>query len=432
MNAGTPLVVQNSVGPYDYAILKADSKDAMFTWLTTNRYFVPAGTDGAVGPYIRPGAYFLALRLRSGLSAGDLQPVVLHYQSDLPMIPIILTAVAANPNMGIQVWMLGAGRAIPRNYYHTVVNDAQINWFTAGQNYNDVIINAVGEAEGKHAFVTEYAGTSAPMRNLLDRSGRFANLAKLNSATDPVVYMQSALGMFSLNGQFTTLVSRVLPLPAALGASGVTLAQYYQQLSFFLGTDRAANPMKYSDVAAALAAFDPVALTSELQTKIVNPTLDAGALFTSFPYLTRLYTTLSPADMNKDPVFSYNPSLPDYSNVHNATLTYHCSGFFSSSKYSDATLQTASAFVQQYSVSDADNSVFTPLAAPFSQQIQILHDTGAPELVVDNTSAIRGALGQTGCSFTGAAGRRPSAATALGLLLGAAALTAARRRRRAA
>lgn len=86
-----PLVVQSTVGPYDFAILKADSQDDMLNWLMTNRYFVPSGTDSVLGPYIRPGAYFLALKLQTGLSAGDLQPVVLNYQSDLPMIPIILT-----------------------------------------------------------------------------------------------------------------------------------------------------------------------------------------------------------------------------------------------------------------------------------------------------------------------------------------------------
>src|SRR4051812_15407657 len=40
-----PLVIQASIGPYDYAVLKADSKDAMLAWLAANRYFVPAGTD---------------------------------------------------------------------------------------------------------------------------------------------------------------------------------------------------------------------------------------------------------------------------------------------------------------------------------------------------------------------------------------------------
>ena len=90
----SPLVTQGSVGPYDYAILKADDKTAMFKWLADSRYFVPTGTEGAVGPYIRPGAFFLALKLRSGKSTGDLQPVVVRYASDLPMIPIVLTSTA--------------------------------------------------------------------------------------------------------------------------------------------------------------------------------------------------------------------------------------------------------------------------------------------------------------------------------------------------
>ena len=40
-------------------------------WLNENRFFVPDGTAAAMDPYIRPGSYFLALRLRSGESAGS-------------------------------------------------------------------------------------------------------------------------------------------------------------------------------------------------------------------------------------------------------------------------------------------------------------------------------------------------------------------------
>ena len=104
--------------------------------------------------------------------------------------------------------MLGAGRAIPRNFYHTVINDAQIDWLTAGRNYNDVIIKAVGEAEGKHAFVTEFAGSPRVMRGVLDRPGRFDALPTLTTTTDPVTFVEKALGMFVLNSQLTTLLSR--------------------------------------------------------------------------------------------------------------------------------------------------------------------------------------------------------------------------------
>ncbi len=435
--APTPLVIKDSIGPYDYAVLKADSKDLMFNWLKDNKYFVPTGTEGAVNPYIRPGAYFLALKLKAGLSAGDLQPVVLRYKSDLPMIPIILTSVAATPNMGVQVWMLGAGRAIPRNFYHTVINDAQIDWLTAGRNYNDVIIKAVGEAEGKHAFVTEFAGSPQVMRGVLDRPGRFDALLTLTSTTDPVTFVEKALGMFVLNSQLTTLLSRALPLPSALAATGVTPATYYQQIRFYLQTDRVQHPEKYTDIAASLADFPNQArpLADDLRTKIAEPTLDAAALFNQHSTMTRLYSTLSPEDMNKDPVFSYNPSLPPYPNEHTATLTYHCGGFFSSQRYSSATLELPSGLHREFSIDQVNGGTYPAIDAPYSEQIQILRETGEPEIVVDNSDAIRRALGLGGCSLTGITARSTgsSVATSLSLLLGAGALVALRgaRRRRA-
>lgn len=424
----SPLVIQDSVGPYDYAVLKADNKDLMVQWLNDNHYFIPTGTLDAAAPYLRPGAFFLALRLKAGLAAGDLQPVVLRYQSDLPMIPIILTSVAAQPNMGIQVWMLGAGRAIPRNYYHTVINDSQVDWLSAGQNYNDVIIKAVGEADGHHSFVTEYAGTSAVMQKVLNRPGRFGDLTALAQVKDPSTYVQVVLGNgFTVNGQLTAILSRYIPEPAALKAQNVTLAQYYQNINFYLGQDRTNNPRKYDDIAAALAAFDPKAATDELSAKIVQPTLDAGGVFDAFPYLTRLYTTLSPADMNKDPVFSYNPSLPDYSNIHQATLTYHCAGFFSKERYSNATLQTESGFTVQMTAADADANKWTAPPVPFSQQIQTLLEVGPPQTVVDNTGIIKSGLGTGGCSLVGFGGT--GASSAVGLLLASAGVLLARRRR---
>src|SRR5205823_5287987 len=61
-----------SIGPFDYAVLHADDQTEMLSWLQTNHYFVPSGTDAVLKPYIHPGAYFLALKLRSGESAGSI------------------------------------------------------------------------------------------------------------------------------------------------------------------------------------------------------------------------------------------------------------------------------------------------------------------------------------------------------------------------
>src|SRR5258706_12159712 len=72
--------------------------------------------------------------------------------------------------------------------------------------------------------------------------------------------------------------------------------------------------------------FDPAGLSDAINMRIVVPTQAAQALFDKWPYLTRLYTTISPEDMNLDPVFSENPDLPEESIDHRATVTVPCGG----------------------------------------------------------------------------------------------------------
>jgi hypothetical protein len=57
---------------------------------------------------------------------------------------------------------------------------------------------------------------------------------------------------------------------------------------------------EYAGPTSNLAASDP-ALT---------------ALLRQYPYMTRVYTRISPEEMTVDPVFTFNSSLPDVSNRH--------------------------------------------------------------------------------------------------------------------
>jgi MYXO-CTERM domain-containing protein len=426
---GGPLVYQASIGPYDFAVLKADNKDEMLGWLSTNRYFVPAGTDDAVGPYLHPGAYFLALKLKKGNDVGDLQPVVVRYASDLPMIPLVLTSVGANPNMGIQVWMLGGGRAIPRNYYHTVLNDAKLDWLNGAQNYNDVIIAATKEAPQRHTFVTEYAGSSSLMQKRLNAPGRFGSQAELAAQTSDVAFVAYLLAHgYPLTAQTVAVLSKYIPVPAGLNPT-----QFYASLGYYLGTYRQLNPIQF---AGWVENFQPAQMAADLQEKVVTPTLAAGALFDQFPYLTRLYTTLSPEDMNKDPVFSFNPDLKDWPNVHTGTLTYHCPliGSDSGPAKTPATLRTDEGWVIEYpggtgvGLFGGGTVAFTAPPGPASQRIEILRESGQPDVITNNNSRISNALGDGGCgvAFGGRASRNVIGAFGLVVL---AALTLLRRRR---
>lgn len=384
----TPLVLQSSVGPYDFAVLKADNLADMQKWLQDNRYVVPTSSDAAVSPYIRPGAYFLALKLKADASSGSIQPVVLRYQSDYPMIPVSLTSVGAVRNMGVQVWVLGNSRAIPRNYYHAVLNDAQLDLLNSVQNYSAVVSSAVAEAPGKHAFVTEYAASSAVMVGQLDPPGRFAAVSQLGTITDPYRYVESVLtpgtgfaSSFSSNNTgdsafaAATILAQYIPEPQSLVQRGLPLIEYFRNLSYYLNRDPQRGGPDYDAVAQKLQMFDPLVVTAELQNRIVTPTLEAGKLFRAQPKLTRLYTTLSPEDMNLDPVFGYNPDLPDVLVDHSATLARDC----------DPTVRTLA--------TDSGLTVLhwqpdNPLQ-PYSQRIEILGETGAPQVVLDQKSKIR-------------------------------------------
>jgi MYXO-CTERM domain-containing protein len=379
----TPLVVQDSIGPYDYAVLKADDKTAMLGWLAANRYFVPAGTDDVVAPYLHTGAYFLALKLHSGQSAGDLQPVVINYASDLPMIPIVLTSAGAQPHMGIAVWLLGDARAIPRNYYHVVIDDALLDWPNGAFDYEDVLQRAVAEAPEKHAFVTEYAGSSSVMKGQLDYPGRFGDATALSQITDPSMYLDYLKSNgFYFNGALLAILQKYIPMPASLGVNAATY--YYNFDYYYSGIGRQLNPNAFNGLNFN---YDPVALTSEIEMRVVAPTQSASALFDTYPYLTRLFTKLSPEDMTRDPVFSQNPFLPDVATVHEGKYVLTCS---TTQQYNyDGTVVTEEGFSVAY-----PNGVQQALpGVPAALRVEILREDGPPEVVTDNSMAIARALG---------------------------------------
>ncbi|HEY2748786.1 MAG TPA: DUF2330 domain-containing protein [Polyangia bacterium] len=374
MGTGGLVVAQASLGPYDYAVLKADDESAMLQWLDDNHYFVPTGTMTAIAPYIHPGGYFLALKLRGGEPTGAITPIVLSYASDLPMIPITLTQVSAIDNMGVEVWVAGEARAVPHNYYHVVLDDMPV-WFNTAS-YNAQLIEAVHEAPGKHGFITQYAGSSAVARNRLVYPGRFGDLATLRLQATPSAYLHYLRDNgYAFDGTLLSILSGAIPEPAALVAAGVPLAQFYANYDSYASTG---GPD--ADGGADTTPFDPNALTDEIDMRIVTPTKDANAIFTQHPYLTRLYTALSPADMTIDPVFSTNADLGDVPLTHSATLTTPCIG--------KPWLSTGDGFQVQY-----DNGLPPNLNLPASLRVELVRDAGPAELVQDNTAAIEAALG---------------------------------------
>jgi hypothetical protein len=306
---GVTVAASGVVGAFEWTALELDPAlaspaDAAIAWLTENGYDVTPGSDALLGPYLAEGNYLLALRLTKGSDSGSIRPIVLTYDAELPMIPIKLTAVAANENMGVMTWLLSDARAVPMNYSALELNEARINWFNASSNYNDVVTAAANDAGGQ-GFVTEFAAASSSLAGVVwpafeeqtwqaIRSGTYDSFASL---------FDTVYGNYQGYDGFWDAIRASVTLPS--------------NVSF---QDFQACPNCYS----ADLQLSPSAVFDAIESNVIEPIRSVQELLDGLPYVTRLYSTLSAADMTLDPVFTWNPDLDDVSNLHSAERIIEC------------------------------------------------------------------------------------------------------------
>jgi hypothetical protein len=153
------VLASGTAGPYAYNVVTSIDPDALITWLRTNNYRITEQMEPLVHAYTDEGMVFLAMKLQPEQGVQDIQPVVMTYISEEPMIPLRLTAVAATPNMNVVTWIFGDAQALPTNYAHPVIDDTNIRgtFFTSdGTNYLQLVDQTVDLYNGR-AFITEYA-----------------------------------------------------------------------------------------------------------------------------------------------------------------------------------------------------------------------------------------------------------------------------------
>ena len=312
--SSTPVVdilSQGSVGPFDYVVVRSEDGATLRTWLTDNGYFVSDDSAKIVDDYVGTGHSFVAVRLKVGQDTSAIRPIILRLESPEACLPLKLTAIASTPDLRINVWVLAGARAIPINYAEIAVNLAKIDWFNFGRNYDQLLQEAANEAQGD-AFAVEYAQPAAAAVGWLTvSSGARSTLA---AQTDPPSYLRVLANTgVTPTSAVAQVLRKYIPMPAELKTQGVTEAQFYGNLQFY-----------WDNYRARFAPFDPVALTAELETEVLQPMDKLRPLFESNAYLTRLATFISPEEMTKDPLFVTNASLPDVSPQHSATATLLC------------------------------------------------------------------------------------------------------------
>jgi MYXO-CTERM domain-containing protein len=159
---GVTIINREQVGAFDTVTLEGDTADVLIEWLQMNDYRITTKMQPFIQEYIDDGMMFVAMKLLPDAQVADIAPISMTYQGDRPMIPIRLTTVAAQPEMGIKAWIFGSRRFGPENYQDLTIEDAsiQIDPNTGRNNYLTVVSRSVDQVGGQ-AFVTEYAQSTA-------------------------------------------------------------------------------------------------------------------------------------------------------------------------------------------------------------------------------------------------------------------------------
>ncbi len=152
------------VGPYAFDVVGSEDPDALIGWLRDHDYQVTEDMEPLIDVYVQEGAVFLAMQLLPEQGAQDVQPVKITYPGDQPMIPLRLTAVAANQDMQVMTWFYAEKQAVPVNYAEMRIQDQELIFTSfGGSNYRQLMGEKADEYGGQ-AFITEYA---APTRELV-------------------------------------------------------------------------------------------------------------------------------------------------------------------------------------------------------------------------------------------------------------------------
>jgi hypothetical protein len=386
---GVKVEASGVVGAFEWTVISigaslSDPAAAAVEWLEDNGYDVSPGSPELIGPYLNDGMYLLALRLTKGSDTGSIRPISLTYEAEKPMIPIKLTAVAANDDMGVMAWVLGESRSIPFNYYALELNEARINWFNANANYNDVVTEAADEAGGK-GFVTEFAGKSEGLANSVwsQSEEQLWNQYKGNVWSSFSQLFDALNAQYGSYNGFWDAVRATVVLPDEVPFEDFKSCPACYQGQF---------------------EFSPSQFFAELEENVIDPIRDVQELIDQSGYVTRLYSTLSAAEMTEDPLFSFNTDLPDVSNVHSANRVVECQPDLDQFS-APWRVELASGVIVRGTGQDFQSRTWpAPAEQPSTARILRYGESGDGQIAEDNTAKIAEINGKPAAPVGGTGG----------------------------
>ncbi|MFK7803349.1 MAG: DUF2330 domain-containing protein [Anaerolineae bacterium] len=172
---GVEVFASGEVGPFGFDVIGSSDPMALITWLRDNNYRVEPPMEPLINVYVEEEFAFIAMRLLDGESAESIKPIEITYPGEKPMIPLRLTAVAANNNMPVFTWVFADAQAVPENFEHMQIATEEITFSTFGSNNYQRLVQDRADALGGRAFITEFA---APAQSIELGNPYLQNLAR--------------------------------------------------------------------------------------------------------------------------------------------------------------------------------------------------------------------------------------------------------------
>ena len=156
------------VGPFDPQVISSTDPGALVDWLNDNGYLITPEMEPTIATYVMGGMKFLGMKMAPEAGVADIAPIQMTYPATEPMLPIVLTSVAAEPEMSVVIFVAGDTDYGSSNYVTMEIdrNAIQADPRTGANNYFS-LLSWQSDQVGGRAFFSEFAGSGNTARNKL-------------------------------------------------------------------------------------------------------------------------------------------------------------------------------------------------------------------------------------------------------------------------
>jgi MYXO-CTERM domain-containing protein len=161
---GTPppvdVIDEQVVGDYQTVTFRASEAALATQWLRDNGFIVNQTTALYMEPYVEANMVFVAAKLVPGAGVDAIKPLRLRYRAPFPMVPLVLTAVAAEPHLTVTTYIYGQTSFRPMSHPVVSIDAGRIAVDPSGRNNYPMVLARAVDDVGGDGFAVEYRNAS--------------------------------------------------------------------------------------------------------------------------------------------------------------------------------------------------------------------------------------------------------------------------------